>query len=322
LIAFGLKKDGVELRRASDPSRPGKRLRPTGGEVKALAFSRDGRTLAAVTLDGMATLWDVESRSIRRGPFAVDVWRALGVSFSTDGTLLATAGSEGVRLWDAATGGAFGRIGERSAADDVAFSPTAPIVAFVRDAWVAGDTPGGTGRAIAEIWDVSDRSRIRTLQINANAPDRDSGLGYTLAFSPDGHMLATAGDDPLVRLWDVRTGRLIREFQQNVGGVLRLEFSPDGRILAISGKPDASLWDVATGTQVGRLSGGSRKAMLDLSLDGRHLLVTNGNGQGAVWDIDPASWARRACALANRTLSREEWEKFLPGRPYEPTCKG
>jgi WD40 repeat protein len=135
-------------------------------------------------------------------------------------------------------------------------------------------------------------------------------------------MLATAGDDPLVRLWDVRTGRLIREFEQNVGGVLRLEFSPDGRILAISGKPDASLWDVATGTQVGRLSGGSRKAMLDFSLDGRHLLVTNGNGQGAVWDIDPASWARRACALANRTLSREEWEKFLPGRPYEPTCKG
>jgi serine/threonine protein kinase/WD40 repeat protein len=322
LIAVGLKKDGVELRRASDPSRPGKRLRPTGGEVKALAFSSDGRTLAAVTLEGMATLWDVRSRSPRRGPFPVDVAQALGVSFSTDGTLLATAGFQGVRLWDAATGAPRGRIGDWSAADDVAFSPSGPIVAFVRDAWVAGDEPGGAGTAIAEIWDVAERSRIRELQISADPPDRDSGLGYTLAFSSDGRMLATAGDDPLVRLWDVRTGRLIREFEQNVGGVLRLEFSRDGRTLAIAGKPDAWLWDVATGTQIGRLSGGSRRAMLDLSRDGHRLLVTNGNGQGAVWDIDPASWRRRACALADRSLTREEWEEFLPGRSYEPACQG
>ena len=121
-------------------------------------------------------------------------------------------------------------------------------------------------------------------------------------------------------IWEVTTGRLARELEQNVGGVLRLEFSPDGKTLAISGKPDASLWDVATGTQVGRLSGGSRRAMLDLSPDGRLLLMTNGNGQGAVWDIDPDSWKRRACALANRTLTREEWKEFLPGRRYEPAC--
>ena len=44
------------------------------------------------------------------------------------------------------------------------------------------------------------------------------------------------------------------------------------------------------------------------------------NGQGAVWDIDPDAWAARACALANRTLSREEWDEFLPGRAYEPAC--
>ena len=43
-------------------------------------------------------------------------------------------------------------------------------------------------------------------------------------------------------------------------------------------------------------------------------------GRGAVWDVDPASWAERACALANRTLTRDEWETFLPGRPYEPAC--
>ena len=37
-------------------------------------------------------------------------------------------------------------------------------------------------------------------------------------------------------------------------------------------------------------------------------------------DIDPDSWRHRACAVANRTLTREEWKEFLPGRRYEPAC--
>jgi hypothetical protein len=41
-----------------------------------------------------------------------------------------------------------------------------------------------------------------------------------------------------------------------------------------------------------------------------------------VWDVDPASWARRACEIANRALTPEEWDEFLPGRPYEPACSG
>jgi hypothetical protein len=60
--------------------------------------------------------------------------------------------------------------------------------------------------------------------------------------------------------------------------------------------------------------------MLDLSPDGRRLLMTNGDGRGAIWDVDPDSWARRACTLANRTLTRAEWEESLPGRRYEPAC--
>jgi hypothetical protein len=61
--------------------------------------------------------------------------------------------------------------------------------------------------------------------------------------------------------------------------------------------------------------------MIDLSSDGRHLLETNGNGQGAVWEVDPESWAQRACEIAGRTLTPGEWEEFLPGRPYEPACR-
>jgi WD40 repeat protein/tRNA A-37 threonylcarbamoyl transferase component Bud32 len=312
LIAVGLKAEGIELRGTGDPSRLGKRLQPTGGEVTALAFSLDGRTLAAVTKLGWATIWDVASRSLRQGPFPVNSY-AVGVSISADGTMLATAGGYGVQLWDVATGASLGVIGDGRYAGDVAFSPTEPLVAFVVE---GHEQPGGGD---AEIWDAARRSLVTTLHID----DADV-LGWAVAFSADGRMLATSGIDPLVHLWDVRTGKLIRELKQNVGNaVWALEFTPDGRTLAISGGDSfASLWDVATGAQIGpRLGAGSRESMLDLSPDGRSLLITSGNGQGAIWGIDPESWPQRACALANRTLTREEWDEFLPGRPYEPACQ-
>jgi WD40 repeat protein/tRNA A-37 threonylcarbamoyl transferase component Bud32 len=314
LIAVGLKQEGIGLWDASDVTRTGAPLLKTGGEVNALAFSPDGETLAAVADYGLASVWDVGSRSLRHEPFRVASY-AIGVSINADGTMLATAGGEGVSLWDVATGASLGEIGDFRTAGDVAFSPTEPLVAFVREGYLQA------GQGYAEIWDVARRSRVASLQVDVGDPGYV--LGWAIAFSPDGRMLATAGIDQLVHLWDVRTGKLIRELEQNVGtAVLTLEFSPDGRILAISGGgPFAALWDVATGTQIGqRLTAGSREAMLDLSPDGRRLLMTLGNGQGAVWDVDPESWAQRACALANRTLTREEWEEFLPGRPYAPAC--
>ena len=67
LIAVGLKERGIRLWTRGRSSPVGAPLLETGGEVTALAFSPDGRTLAAVTGAGMATLWDVDSRSLRVG---------------------------------------------------------------------------------------------------------------------------------------------------------------------------------------------------------------------------------------------------------------
>jgi WD40 repeat protein/tRNA A-37 threonylcarbamoyl transferase component Bud32 len=311
LIALGLKERGIALWDASTLAPVGPPLLKTGGEVKALAFTPDGRTLAAATLNGMATLWDVESRSLRRGPVPVAGRAVIGMSISADGTTLATAATAyggGVELWDIATGARLGGVGDSGSVGDLAFSPTGQEIAFIHDV-------GG----YAEIWSVGRRSRNALLPFRR---DTSEFVGYAVAFSPDGGLLATGGVDTVVRFWDARTGKLLRELEHGAGGVQSLEFSPDGKVLAIGADtPFASLWDVVTGIQIGpRLTAGSRATMLDLSPDGRRLLMTNGNGEGAVWNIDPESWARRACALANRTLTREEWEEFLPGRPYEPAC--
>jgi WD40 repeat protein len=332
LIAVGLQGEGIALWDARDLTQIGPPLLQTGGEVDVLAFSPDGQLLAAVANNGgcylnppdpldpcvVATIWDLESRSLRLGPFLVDPWGVNGVSFSADGTVLATAAGEGVRLWDVATGAELGHIGNPRPAGGVVFSPTEPdVLAFITGGWDGSNVREWGGEA--EIWDVARRSRIRTLKPEAGG---FRYLGWAIAFSPDGRLLATGGEDPFVHLWDVRTGKLVRDFEKNVLTASALEFTPDGKTLAMSGgEPYVSLWDVATGAEIGtRLTAGAREALLDVSPDGRQLLMTLSNGEGAVWDIDPESWKRRACAIANRTLTEEEWEQFLPGRPYEPAC--
>jgi WD40 repeat protein/tRNA A-37 threonylcarbamoyl transferase component Bud32 len=307
LIAFGLKEHGIELWDAADLQPVGAPLRATGGEVKVVAFSPDGRTLAAGTSNGIVTIWDLPSRSLRQGPLNAGE-PIEGASISWDGALLATAGPDGVELWDMATGTRAGQLGSESVGD-VAFSPTGSVLAFVQ---------GDTGDA--EIWDVAGRSRLATLEVEPGFPGEV--LGSAVAFSPDGRTLATSGLGQPVHVWDVESGKLLHKLEQGGAGVMTLEFSPDGSLLAVSGfEPVASLWDVASGTQIGpSLKAGQRRTHVALSPDGRRLLQTHGNGQAALWDIDPASWADRACAIANRTLTRDEWERFLPGRPYEPAC--
>jgi WD40 repeat protein len=102
----------------------------------------------------------------------------------------------------------------------------------------------------AEVWDFARRSKI--LEVKADF----WGL-FTVAFSPDGKMLATAGWEQIIRLWDVRTGELIRELpQRDTGAWVTLEFSPDGSTLVSSGaEGNATLWDVASGAQIGKLDG-------------------------------------------------------------------
>ena len=306
LIAVGLKEQGVALWDVRELTPVGAPLLDTGGEVKSLAFSPDGKTIAAVA-DTMLTIWDVGSRSRLHERYAGHPALVLAVGFSPDGATLATASSDlGLQLWDAATGDTLDHREFAGRASDVAFSADGAMIASIRDR-----------EGVAEVWDTVTGTSIATF--DGSTPGNEN---LSVALSPDGHFLAVGGFGRVVRLWSVPSGKLVHELDQGGNGAFTLEFAPDGRTLAISGfEPAASLWDVATGTQIGpTLTAGDRRTMIDLSSDGRQLLEVHGNGQGAVWDIDPESWKRRACDLANRTLTREEWQEFLPGRPYEPAC--
>jgi WD40 repeat protein len=311
LVAVGLEGEGLALFDARTLEQVGAPFSGTDGEVMSLAFSPDGRALAAATREGRATVWDVGSGSLRLGPLSVSsttYGSIVGVGFVADGTTLTVADNFGLALWDVATGDSAGRLGgPGNPHSDVAASADGTLVASAQIA------AGG-----ATVWDVASGETVASV----------SGLvtyeSQTVALSPDGHLLAVGGFSNDVRILDIPTETLLHELYVGGAGAFSLEFSPDGQVLAVSGiEPAASLWDVATGTQIGLglPSGGAGRTALDLSADGKQLLMTSVDGQAAVWDLDPESWKQRACAIAGRTLTREEWDQYLPGRPYEPACR-
>ena len=86
----------------AEPPR-GHRFSTNGSAVWALAFSKDGRTLATAGTDGTVQLWDVQSSGKRGRPLPGDHGTVYDIAFGRNETL-ATAGADGtVRLWDAAT---------------------------------------------------------------------------------------------------------------------------------------------------------------------------------------------------------------------------
>jgi len=54
--------------------------------------------------------------------------------------------------------------------------------------------------------------------------------------------------------------------------------------------------------------------------DGAYLIAITASGSAYRWDVRPASWARHACAVAGRSLTRVEWSEELPDRDYAPAC--
>lgn len=315
-LAAGGSDGNIRLWNVATGKPEGQPLIGHGDAVTGLAFSSDGRWLASASLDHSLRLWDVAN--LRQMAEDLGQYHAAvtGVAFSPDGKLLASSSGEGypeVRLWDVGRKNPKKNLAVKGeAVTSIAFSPDGELLAA-----------GAEGKAAVVVWQV-ETWREKTL-----AGLSEEGASC-VAFSPDGKLLAAGGENGNLVLWNPRTAQQIgaaRSREAPGQAVKAVAFSPDGKLLA-SGHDGGTvvLWDVAARKprELGTLEGYTEavNALAFSSPDGKLLAAVSDDGTVRLWDVDPASWKERACRIANRSLTDDEWASFLPGMEPRPTCPG
>jgi WD40 repeat protein len=302
-----------------------------------LAFSPDSTTLAVGSItfarndetrdQSFVRLWDVASGKPMTSdlpgiPAGVWLW---SIAFSPDGRTLAGGGPEyatkdanldqaggRVYLWSTAgsgqLAGSFQTPVGRPVAGPLNFTPDGSLLLV----------PMGFNDGAFLSWDTRAHAVVRT------TPSVDGGL-YAADISNDGRTLVTGATDGIVHLWDVASGSPIgtplaglKAFTDTV------DMSPDGStVVGADSSGDVLLWDVTNGTVMARpfFRPGSQEAVAaSFTPDGRSVVVVSATGSAWLWDVDPSDWEARACEAAGRSLTPQEWQEFLPDRPYHATC--
>lgn len=262
--------------------------------ISALTFSPDGKTLASGSYDGTIRFWNQDSgEEISTFTVGHTKW-VKTVAFSENGTILTSAFFDGtVDVWSVKTKRELTTFtaAQNENTNGIAFSPDATLLvsqgtngvtlAFRPHDFGYRSSGAGTRKPI-QLWDITTGDHIpgpwQDLDRSVNA----------LAISSDNKILvagiAHRGD---ILAWDINTGEEMFRFNVDTPFLRKLEFSPNGKLLASSGvHVRTPIWDVATQQEIITPLNMERDEVVVFSHDSTRLAAGDRN-RIIFWDITP-----------------------------------